>query len=194
MVVVRGVSGSGKSSLISVLAGLITPQSGSLSAFGTDVTNSDTDQRATYRRTVVSLIFQELNLVSALRADENIELALSLSGVPRGECFRRARDVAGDLGISNLLSRFPGELSGGQRQRVAVARAIASRKPLVLADEPTGSLDSQTAELVGAALLAARERGAAVVLATHDDRLAGLGDRVVSMSDGRLSSSDAVPA
>lgn len=186
LTILRGVSGSGKSSLMGILAGLVTPDSGELHSFGFDLTCASNQMRARYRREIASLVFQEFNLLSALRVEENIDLALSLAGLDREQARRRAHESAELLGIGELMNRFPGELSGGQRQRVAVARAIASGKRLLLADEPTGSLDTHSGDLVVATLAAARDSGSAVIVATHDPRLVPLGDRVVTLQDGRI--------
>lgn len=186
MVVLQGVSGSGKSTLINIIAGLLSPQDGCVTSCGVDLVAASESQRADYRRRCASLVFQEFNLLSMLRVGENVALAVELLGVDPASAREKAGVALASVGIDQLADRYPGELSGGQRQRVAVARAIASGKPVVLADEPTGALDSRTSAEVVAALLRARDAGAAVVVATHDDAVAGHGDRVVAITDGRV--------
>lgn len=187
LVVLRGVSGSGKSTLISIMAGLLQPESGRVLACGIDLVDASEQVKAQFRRVSASVVFQELNLLSMLRVRENVSLALELMGVPVAAAGQRAGQALARVGIGELAERFPGELSGGQRQRVAVARATVTGKPVILADEPTGSLDSVTRAVVVDALLQARDEGAAVVVATHDDEVAAQGDRVISMVDGAIT-------
>ncbi|RIJ70699.1 ABC transporter ATP-binding protein [Nakamurella silvestris] len=186
MVVVKGVSGSGKSTLIGILAGLISVQHGSAMCCGTDLSVADRADRAYYRRHTASVIFQEYNLISSLTAEENVAVPLALTGTRFTAARTRARRALEDIGLDGLADRFPGEMSGGQRQRVAIARAMISRKPLVLADEPTGALDRHTAALVVAMLRDLSHRGCTVIAATHDPAVGDQADRVVEIVDGCL--------
>jgi putative ABC transport system ATP-binding protein len=170
---VTGPSGSGKTTLLSVLAGLFEPDRG-------EVVPAD-------RARHTGMIFQGYCLLPTLTAAENVELPLQLQGVDAPEVEARTADALGRAGLGDLPDRLAEELSGGQRQRVAVARALAVRPGLLIADEPTAELDAATAAQVFAALRAEADAGAAVVLATHDLELAELCDAVVHLSDGRIS-------
>jgi len=179
-VALMGSSGSGKSTLLHLLAGLDTPTTGSVSwpALG-DLPQPRPGQ--------VGMVFQGPSLVPALDVTENVELALVLAGVDRSEITERARGALARLGLGELSARLPEELSGGQAQRVAVARALAGRPRLIVADEPTGQLDHQNGQLVIEALVEAADHlGAALVVATHDPRVAERFAAVWSISDGCL--------
>jgi putative ABC transport system ATP-binding protein len=186
-VAVRGPSGCGKSTLLHLAGGLEDPSAGRVVFDGHDLHTLDATARAELRRRDVGYVFQRLNLVPALTAVENVMLPLELDGV-RGRAARiQAIDALGSVGLDHHLDRYPDDFSGGQQQRIAIARAIVGSRRLVLADEPTGSLDTCTGDSV-IELLAAlgSERGTAVVLVTHEPRFASFADRVVSMRDGRI--------
>lgn len=185
LVVLMGISGSGKSTVLNLLGGLLKPTSGLIYSFGYTLDNVTEELRAKYRREIASTIYQEYNLLSMLRAVENVALPLEINGTPRSESRRKAISSLKSIGISDLADRFPGELSGGQRQRVAIARALATDRSLILADEPTGSLDSVTSIEVRRNLQALRDNGALVIVATHDPRFAEYADRVIEINDGR---------
>jgi putative ABC transport system ATP-binding protein len=185
-VAVMGPSGSGKSSMLLLLGGLADPTTGRVLVDGDDVAGLDGRQRAALRRRTIGFVFQELNLLPGLTALENVTLPLELDGVR----FRQARETAiaalEQVEMAELADRFPDELSGGQRQRVAIARAVVGPRRVLLADEPTGALDTVTGEAVMRLLRGHCDRGGTAVLVTHDARLACWADRVVSLQDGRI--------
>jgi putative ABC transport system ATP-binding protein len=182
-----GSSGSGKSTLLAILGGLERPQVGRVVVGGVDVTSLNADELAQYRRTAVGFVFQHFGLLEALTALENIELALALNGVGRIARHRRATEVLGDVGLASRTSHRPYELSGGERQRVAIARAIVNEPGLILADEPTGNLDVDSAHAV-ADLLASlrRERGCTLLVVTHNPAMAEQADSHFALLGGRL--------
>jgi putative ABC transport system ATP-binding protein len=187
LVAVRGPSGCGKSTLLHLAGGLEDPSAGHVRVDGVDVRTMSATDRAALRRRDVGYVFQRLNLVAGLTAIENVTLPLELDGVGRREAHSRAIEVLHTVGLEHHLDRYPDDFSGGQQQRIAIARAIVGTRRLLLADEPTGSLDTATGDAV-IELLAAlpAERGTAVVLVTHEPRYAAWADRVVSMRDGRI--------
>jgi putative ABC transport system ATP-binding protein len=187
LVAVRGPSGCGKSTLLHLAGGLEDPSAGHVRVDGVDVRTMSATDRAALRRRDVGYVFQRLNLVAGLTAIENVTLPLELDGVGRREAHSRAIEVLHTVGLEHHLDRYPDDFSGGQQQRIAIARAIVGTRRLLLADEPTGSLDTATGDAV-IELLAAlpAERGTAVVLVTHEPRYAAWADRVVSMPDGRI--------
>ncbi|MGQ0574058.1 MAG: ABC transporter ATP-binding protein [Pseudonocardia sp.] len=184
-VAVTGASGSGKTTLLAVAGGMEAPSGGAVEVLGVAVCATD-DAAADLRLRHVGFVFQEYNLISALTAAENVALPLELLGTAAREAASRARAALEQVGIGDLGRRFPDQVSGGQRQRIAIARSLASAKPLLLADEPTGALDSASGDVVIEALRARAERGAAVVMVTHDPRRAAAADRIVGMADGRV--------
>jgi predicted ABC-type transport system involved in lysophospholipase L1 biosynthesis ATPase subunit len=185
---VVGKSGSGKSTLMNLLGGLDTPSAGSLAVAGRQLAALSRRQLADYRLTSVGFVFQSFHLLPHRTALENVELPLTLAGRPRRERRVAARELLDAVGMGHRTGHTPPQLSGGERQRVAVARALANRPALVLADEPTGNLDSASAAAVMDLLLAqVRDRGVTLVLVTHDEDLAARSaDRVVRMSDGQI--------
>lgn len=186
-VAVRGPSGCGKSTLLHLAGGLEDPSAGRVVFDGNDLETLDATARAELRRRDVGYVFQRLNLVPALTAVENVMLPLELDGM-RGRAARvQAIEALGSVGLDHHLDRYPDDFSGGQQQRIAIARAIVGSRRLVLADEPTGSLDTCTGDSV-IELLASlgSERGTAIVLVTHEPRFASFADRVVSMRDGQI--------
>jgi putative ABC transport system ATP-binding protein len=187
LVAVMGPSGCGKSTLLHLAGGLEDPTAGQVRVAGLDVATMSAPDRATLRRTDVGYVFQRLNLVVSLTALENVMLPLELEGVGRREARHRARDALASMGLTEQLDRFPDDFSGGQQQRIAVARAVVGSRRLILADEPTGALDTMTGDQVIELLagLPARD-GAAVVLVTHEPRYASWADRVVFLRDGRV--------
>jgi putative ABC transport system ATP-binding protein len=186
-VAVMGASGSGKSSLLHLAAGLIAPTAGRVFVNGTALDALDAAGLAALRRREVGLVFQRLNLIPTLTAVENVMLPLELDGVATSEARNQAREALDRVGLAGPLDRFPDDLSGGQQQRVAIARAIVGDRKLLLADEPTGALDSVTADAV-IELLASlvAETGCALVLVTHEPRFASWADRIVRLRDGDL--------
>jgi putative ABC transport system ATP-binding protein len=194
LVAVMGPSGCGKSTLLHLAGGLEDPTAGQVRVAGLDVPRMPPGQRAALRRTEVGYVFQRLNLVVTLTALENVMLPLELEGARAREARERAREALAAVGLTEHLDRFPDDFSGGQQQRIAVARALAGRRRLVLADEPTGALDTVTGDQVIELLagLPARD-GAAVLLVTHEPRYASWADRVVWLRDGRIVSQSSAP-
>ncbi len=187
-VAVVGKSGSGKSTLMNLRGGLDVPSAGALSVGGRDLAALSRRQLAEYRLTSVGFVFQSFHLLQGKTALENVELPLVLAGRPPRERRAEARDLLDAVEMGHRTGHVPAQLSGGERPRVAVARALANRPRLVLADEPTGNLDSASAAAVMDLLLArVRDRGVTLVLVTHDEDLAARSaDRVVRMRDGRI--------
>jgi len=189
MVAIMGPSGSGKSSLLNLLGALDRPDSGEVWFEGKALSQLDDAARTLLRRERVGLIFQFFNLLPLLTALENVTLPLLLAGAPRAVAERRAEELLERMGIAARRDHTPDELSGGEMQRVAIARALSPRPPLLLADEPTGNLDSKSgAEVLELLRAASRESGAAVLMVTHDARAAAVTDRVLEFKDGRLMS------
>ncbi len=184
---VMGASGSGKSTLLNLVAGLDRPTSGRVVVDGQDLTRASETELARYRRQKVGFVFQFFNLLSNLTVMENVLVPAELAGMRGSEAKARSVELLEELGIDELRRTFPAKLSGGQRQRVAIARALINRPALVLADEPTGALDSRTGEQVMELLDELNARGQTVLLVTHDVKLAtGHGRRVLSLRDGKI--------
>jgi putative ABC transport system ATP-binding protein len=187
VVAVTGPSGSGKSTLLHLLAGLDRPDAGRALINGVDWATLRGAARARFRRRACGFVAQSLALLPQATAAENVEVPLLLDGMEAEERRRRVAEAIERVGLADAAGKLPDQLSGGQQQRVAIARALCARPAVVLADEPTGSLDSATAEVVTRLLLAAAaEQGAAVVLVTHDPVVAGHADRAVQLRSGRL--------
>lgn len=194
-VAIFGPSGSGKSTLLSVVAGLIKADSGNVRFEGTDVGALDKRQTLAYRRTKLGIVFQSFKLQAGLTAEENVAIPLLLRNVDREEARSRAREALGEVGLSERRKHFPNRLSGGEQQRVAIARALVGKPMLILADEPTGNLDSATGTSVLALMSStAREHGAAAIVVTHDPSVTAFADRTLGMHDGRLGEHDAATA
>ena len=184
-VAIIGPSGSGKSSLISVAAGLETPTSGRVLLFGQDLSTLDEDGRARLRRGRAALVFQSFHLLPNMTAEENVSAPLDIAG--RRDALKTARLWLDKVGLAHRLTHYPHQLSGGEQQRVALARALAVEPALLFADEPTGNLDQATAAHVADLMFAlVRETGAAMVLVTHDAALAARARRTVRVDQGRL--------
>jgi putative ABC transport system ATP-binding protein len=186
LVAVMGPSGSGKSSLLHLAGGLDTPTSGEILLDGASVGALSVKARAALRRRVVGYVFQDLNLVPALTAAENVMLPRELDGVRTRPARAEAVAALTEVGVPELADRFPDELSGGQQQRVAIARALVGPRRLVLADEPTGALDSATGEAVMQVLRARIDAGAGGLLVTHEPQHAAWADRIVYLRDGAV--------
>ncbi|MEV4248886.1 ABC transporter ATP-binding protein [Streptosporangium canum] len=193
LVAVMGPSGSGKSTLLNLAGGLDRPTSGEVVVEGRPLSGLSARELAALRRRHVGYVFQDLNLIPSLTAVENVMLPRELDGVRMGQARREAMEVLAELGLAGVAGRFPEEISGGQRQRVAIARALAGERRLILADEPTGALDTPTGDDVLQLLRARCDAGAAVLLVTHEPRYAGWADRVVFLRDGEIADSTAAP-
>ncbi|GLY27116.1 ABC transporter ATP-binding protein [Kineosporia sp. NBRC 101731] len=191
LVAVMGPSGSGKSTLLHLAGGLDTPTSGDVVVDGVSIAGLSVKARAALRRRSVGYVFQDLNLVPALTAAENVMLPRELDGVGTRQARQEARGALREVGVEDLFDRFPEEMSGGQQQRVAIARALVGPRRLVLADEPTGALDSLTGEAIMKVLRARVDDGAAGLLVTHDAQHAAWADRVVFLRDGKMVESAA---
>jgi putative ABC transport system ATP-binding protein len=184
-----GPSGSGKSTLMMVTGGLERPSGGRVVVAGTDLAALDEDALARFRRATIGIVFQSFHLIPAMTALENVAIPLELAG--RADAFAAARDGLAAVGLEHRVLHYPGQLSGGEQQRVALARAFAAGPKLLLADEPTGNLDTATGRHVIDLLFAlSAERGTTLLLITHDRDLARRCDRVVHMADGRIVESD----
>lgn len=190
LVAVMGPSGAGKSSLLNVAGALDTPTSGTVRVSGVDLTGLSARERAAVRRRDVGFVFQDLNLVPALTAAENVALPLELDGARPAAARAAAETALDEVGLRDVADRFPEDLSGGQQQRTAIARALVGPRRLVLADEPTGALDSVTGEAVMRMLRARIDGGAAGLLVTHDARYAAWADRTVHLRDGLVEADD----
>lgn len=187
-VAVFGPSGSGKTTLLLLAAGLLKADSGSVRFEGDDLGLLAKREVLSYRRIKLGFVFQGFNLTAGLTATENVAMPLLLRRVGDREARKRALAALDDVGLGGRVSHTPNELSGGEQQRVAIARALVGDPKLILADEPTGNLDSETGDAVLELLSALpRERGAAAVLVTHDARVARYADRVLAMRDGKLA-------
>jgi putative ABC transport system ATP-binding protein len=184
LVAVMGPSGSGKSTLLTLAGGLDTPSGGTVEVEGTDLGSLRLAERARLRRTSIGYVFQDFNLIPALTAAENVALPRELDGVRARVASREARAALDEVGIAHLADRYPDQMSCGQQQRVAIARAIVGERRLVLADEPTGALDTETGEEILRLLRDRCDAGAAGVLVTHEARHAAWADRVVFLRDG----------
>jgi putative ABC transport system ATP-binding protein len=193
-VAIFGPSGSGKTTLLLLAAGLLRADAGRVLFAGRDLGSFSKREMLAYRRTMLGFIFQHFNLTAGLSAVENVAVPLLLRGVDHRQAHSRALAALESVGLQSRSKRFPNQLSGGEQQRVAIARAIVGEPKLVLADEPTGNLDSETGDRVLELLSALpRERGAAAILVTHDARLARYADRVLGMRDGRLTEPELEP-
>jgi putative ABC transport system ATP-binding protein len=183
---VTGPSGCGKSTLLNLLGGLDRPSEGEIYLQGERVDGAGEARRARLRRTELGFVFQFFNLIENLTVADNVELPALLAGVPAREARRRASELLERLGLADTAARVPGSLSGGQQQRVAIARALVNRPSVLLADEPTGNLDSVAAREVVSVLRERSDEGQSIVLVTHDLRVASAAGRVLRMRDGAI--------
>ena len=194
MVAVMGPSGSGKSTLLTIAGSLEEPSSGEVKVCGEELSKLSRNARARLRRRSIGYVFQDFNLLPGLTAAENVALPLELDGVPARKAGKAATASLDELGLGDRAKHFPDQLSGGERQRVAIARAIVGEHQLLLADEPSGALDSVNGEAVMRLIHVACKRGLAAVVVTHDAQLASWADRVVFLRDGRVTDQTAPPA
>jgi putative ABC transport system ATP-binding protein len=185
VVAVTGPSGSGKSTLLGLIAGLDTPSAGSIAVDGVELTGLGETELARFRRRTLGFVFQSYHLIATLTAAENVAVPLELAGAP--EPLAAARRRLAEVGLAERADHYPAQLSGGEQQRVAIARAVALAPRLLLADEPTGNLDSATgAQIVDLLLALNRERRSTLLLVTHDAALAGRAARRIALRDGRV--------
>lgn len=190
-VAIMGPSGSGKSTLMNLIGCLDTPSSGVYLCDGVDVATLDAEQRAQLRLQKIGFVFQGFNLLTRMSALENVAMPMGYANTAREERLQRARSALESVGLAARALHRPSELSGGQQQRVAIARALINRPPVLLADEPTGALDSKTGEEILALFKQLRDDGHTVVLITHDAQVAAHADRVYEMCDGELHAQEA---
>lgn len=188
-----GQSGSGKSTLMNILGCLDIPTYGDYHLDGVDVTELSDRQLAHIRNKQIGFIFQGFNLIPSLTALENVELPLIYRGIPRRERGELAVSALERVGVGNRMHHYPAQLSGGQQQRVAIARAIAAKPPIILADEPTGNLDSASGAQVMDILHELHAEGRTVILITHDDRIASAAGRLIRIIDGRIVEDSGAP-
>jgi len=194
VVAVVGRSGSGKSTLLNLIGGIDVPTSGDVRIAGTSIVDGSEYDRARYRRASVGFVFQFFNLIPTLTVEENLLLPLELNGIGREAARSRVRTLLEEVGLPDRATAFPERLSGGEQQRVAVARAIAHRPKILLADEPTGNLDADAAaHVLGLVRRLSREAGTTVLLATHSEEAASSADRVLALRAGRLCPREAGP-
>lgn len=194
LVAVMGPSGSGKSTLLTIAGSLEQPTTGEVFVGGEGISQMSKNERARLRRRSIGYVFQDFNLLAGLTAVENVSLPLELDGT--GARTARASGMAAleELGLADRAQRFPDELSGGERQRVAIARAVVGERRVLLADEPSGALDSANGEAVMRLIRSACQRGVAGVVVTHDAQLASWADRVVFLRDGKIADQTSPPA
>ena len=187
LVVVMGPSGSGKSTLLTIAGSLEDPTSGEVVVGGQSLSGMSRNAKARLRRRTIGYVFQDFNLLAGLTAVENVALPLELDGTSARRAAKHASAVLEGLGLADRAGHFPDQLSGGERQRVAIARAIVGERQLMLADEPSGALDSANGEVVMRMILTACKGGLAAVVVTHDAQLASWADRVVVLRDGLIA-------
>jgi putative ABC transport system ATP-binding protein len=188
---VMGPSGCGKSTLLNLVAGLDTPDDGEILLAGDSIVGKSEDELARMRRRHIGVVFQFFNLLEGMTALENVAMPAMIAGSSRKQAETRARDLLDLLGLSDKARNLPGVLSGGQRQRLAIARALANEPTLVLADEPTGALDSDGGAEVMELFRRLHTDGQAILLVTHDPKVAAAADRIAYMRDGRVVDPDA---
>ena len=185
-VALMGRSGCGKSTLLSILGAMSPPSKGTVYVDGIDVYSLDVERRADFRREYLGFVFQQLYLMPYLTALANVMLPLAATRIPEREQRDLSRAALEDVGLADKMLRLPRDLSGGEQQRVAIARALVNKPPLVLADEPTGCLDTQTGRTIMDLFVALKARGLTIVMVTHDHAVAAFADRIVTMRDGSL--------
>lgn len=188
IVTVVGRSGSGKSTLLNLISGYMSPKEGEIFIGGKKVSDYNESKWADFRLNHLGFIFQSFQLIPSMTAFENVELALTLKGVKENERRKQTEAIFRKVGLEKFMEHYPSELSGGQQQRVSIARALVLNPPIILADEPTGSLDSETEEdLLDFIKELNRELGITFLIITHDDKVARIGNRVIEISDGKLN-------
>jgi putative ABC transport system ATP-binding protein len=185
LVAVMGASGSGKSTLLTIAGSLEDPSSGEVYVGGRPLSSMSRNAKAQLRRRSIGYVFQDYNLLAGLSAVENVALPLELDGISARKAQGRAMESLQEFGLEDRAAHYPDQLSGGERQRVAIARAVVGGRQLLLADEPSGALDSTNAESVMRLILAACQRGLAAIVVTHDAKLASWAERVIFLRDGR---------
>jgi putative ABC transport system ATP-binding protein len=184
---IQGPSGSGKSTLLGIIAGLERPDEGEIIIDGQDITSMTEDQLSLFRRYNIGFVFQAFNLIPTLNAIENIAFPLFPERISRKEMLSKAQKAAEEVGLSGRLTHYPGELSAGEQQRVAVARSLINNPGVILADEPTGNLDSETGKRIIELLRKLnKEKQLTFILVTHDDKIAAVSDDIIRLVDGKI--------
>lgn len=189
-VALMGPSGSGKSTLLTILGGLGRPSAGTVTIDGINVYDLSTESLADFRREYVGFVFQQFQLISYLTAAENVELPLVVAGIKPSDQRKMAEEALSRVGLADKADRLPNQLSGGEQERVAIARAIVNRPPLLLADEPTGNLDSSTSEEIMGLFTTLNSDGLTLVMVTHSVENAGYARRIIKIKDGLIASED----
>lgn len=189
-IAIMGPSGAGKTTLLRVISGLAQATSGTVKLWGRELTQLDENDRARLRREKIGFVFQENNLIQTLTVAENVALILELGGVKHNEALRQAGAALAKVSAADLSERYPGELSGGAQQKVAIARALLGENRLILADEPTGALDSAQARKIMEILRQQVEQNATCVMVTHDKQIAAWADRIYHLKDGQIISEE----
>ena len=189
-VAIMGSSGSGKTTLMNILGCLDSPTSGRYHLSGLDVATADEDELADIRSRFIGFVFQSFNLIPRTRALANVELPLAYAGLPRSERRRRALGALAQVGLSDRVDHLPSELSGGQQQRVAIARALVTNPAMILADEPTGNLDTKSTAEMLAIFHGLSTQGRTIVLITHEEEVAAHAQRIIRVRDGRITSDE----
>jgi len=185
-VAIMGESGAGKSTLLSIMGAMNAPSSGTLTVEGIDVYRLGQEQQADFRREFLGFVFQSFHLIAYLTLEENVMLPLATVRLPRRQKIAMAREAIAAVGLDGKHKRLPNQLSGGEKERTAIARAIVNKPPVILADEPTGNLDSRTSREIMQLLQRLRDGGTTVVMVTHSLDCAAYADRIMQMADGRL--------
>ncbi len=186
-VAVMGESGAGKSTLLSIMGAMNAPSDGTLTVEGIDVYGLDVERRADFRREFLGFIFQSFHLIPYLNLEENVMLPLATIKAPRRQKRAMAREALAAVGLEGKHRRLPSQISGGEKERTAIARAIVNRPPVILADEPTGNLDSKTSGEIMTLLQALNAKGSTIVMVTHSRECARYADRIMRVADGRLA-------
>jgi putative ABC transport system ATP-binding protein len=181
-----GPSGSGKSTMMNLVGALDRPTEGKVFLNGKDISRFSDDRLATLRQKTIGFVFQQFNLIPRLTTVENVELPMWFAGVPKGKRIKRARDLLRQVGLGNRLKHKSTELSGGEMQRVAIARALANNPEIILADEPTGNLDSKSGAEIAKMLNKLDEEGKTIIIVTHDPKMAKMARRIISLKDGEI--------
>ncbi len=182
-----GPSGSGKSTLLSMIGLLDRPTEGSVFIDDVEITKAKESEAPRIRREKIGFVFQHFNLLSTLNAMENVDIAMRFTGVSKNKRKERAFELLTEVGLGDRVKHKPSELSGGQQQRVSIARALANNPAIILADEPTGAVDTKTREVIVELLKGLSERGQTIIVVTHDMEVAGQTDRIITMRDGRVA-------
>ncbi len=187
VLLILGPSGSGKTTLLSMIGCILTPTSGEIFIDGEKISDLPEKELPKIRKKKIGFVFQSFNLLKSLTAQENVEIAFNLNGTRGNEAKAKAKELLTEVGLGERLSFFPAELSGGEKQRVSIARALANNPKIILADEPTGNLDSKTGQKIGGILKdLAKNHNKSVVIVTHDNRIENLADRIIRLEDGTI--------